>query len=178
MLPIVGIVVGVLLALVVVLLVVASSKPDTFRIQRATSIKAPPEKIFGLLDDFRRWTAWSPWEKLDPAMTRTHGGAAAGKGAVYAWKGNNKVGEGRMEILESVSPSRLSIQLDFLKPWEAHNVADFTLEPQGDATTVTWAMHGPQPLMGKVMAVCVNMDRMLGKDFEAGLAAMKALAES
>jgi uncharacterized protein YndB with AHSA1/START domain len=177
MLQIIGIIVGVLVLLVVILLVVASKRPDTFRVQRSAAIKASPEKIFGFLTDFHQWPSWSPWEKMDPAMTRSHSGAEKGKGAIYAWKGNKKVGEGRMEVTEATPTSRLSIKLDFLKPFEAHNTAEFSLEPKGDTTSLTWAMHGPQPFMFKVMGIFMNMDQMIGKDFEAGLANLKTLAE-
>ncbi len=168
----------VLVLLVAMVLVLASTKPATFRIERSISIHAPPEKIFGLIDDFHEWPRWSPWEKIDPSMTRTLSGAASGVGAVYAWLGNSKVGQGRMEITSSAPPSRVTIQLDFLKPFEAHNIAEFTLTPLGDQTNVTWAMHGPNRFMNKVMSVFVSFDRMVGKDFEAGLAAMKAVAEA
>lgn len=163
--------------LIVAVLVLAATKPDTFRVERATRIKAPPEKIFALINDFNRWVAWSPWEKLDPAIQRTHSGAASGKGAVYAWEGNNKVGQGRMEIVQSSPSSQVTIKLDFIKPFEAHNIAEFTLRPQGDATDVTWVMYGPAPFVAKIMHVFVNMDRMVGKDFERGLENLKAVAE-
>ena len=110
-------------------------------------------------------------------MKRTHSGAASGKGAVYEWEGNSKVGKGRMEIVDTSPPSKVTVKLDFLKPFEGHNVAEFTLEPKGDSTNVTWAMHGPAPYISKLMAVFVSMDSMVGKDFEAGLANMKAAAE-
>jgi uncharacterized protein YndB with AHSA1/START domain len=170
----IAIVVVVLLA---ALLVFAATRPDTFRVQRATTIKAPPAKIFPLIADFRNWGAWSPWEKLDPAMKRTHSGAASGKGAVYEWEGRGKVGAGRMEITESSPPSKVIIKLDFIKPFEGHNITEFTLEGQGDSTNVTWAMHGPNPYIAKVMQIFFSMDSMVGKDFEAGLASMKAVAE-
>lgn len=170
-----------LAVLVVVLLAAllgyAATLPDTFQVERSTTIDAPPEKVFPLVEDFHQWSAWSPWEKLDPAMQRTHSGAAHGEGAVYEWKGNSKVGQGRMEITDATSPSRVTIKLDFLEPFEAHNVADFTLQPQGNATQVTWAMHGPSPYLTKVMSVFASMDRMVGKDFETGLANLKATAE-
>jgi uncharacterized protein YndB with AHSA1/START domain len=140
-------------------------------------IKAPPAKVFALIDDFRQWAGWSPWEKLDPAMKRTHSGAASGKGAVYAWEGNGDVGAGRMEILETTAPSRVLIRLDFMKPFEATNTAEYTIQPEGEATRVTWAMYGPAPFLSKLMQVFVSMDKMIGKDFEQGLANLKALAE-
>lgn len=167
----------VVLLVIAALLLFASTRPDSFRVERSLAIKAPPERIFPLIDDFHRWPAWSPWEKLDPAMTRTHSGPASGVGAVYEWLGNSKVGQGRMEIMQSSAPSRLAIKLDFLKPFEAHNTAEFTLRPQGDATLVHWAMFGPTPFISKLMGLFVSMDRLVGKDFEAGLANLKAEAE-
>jgi uncharacterized protein YndB with AHSA1/START domain len=164
--------------LLVVLLILAATKPDTFRVERSTSIQAPPEKVFALLDDFHQWSAWSPWEKMDPAMQRTYSGAASGTGAVYAWAGNSKVGKGRMEIVEATPASKVAVRLDFLEPFAAHNTAEFTLAPAGDGTHVTWVMHGPNLFIGKVMSVFVSMDRMIGKDFEAGLANLKAAAET
>jgi hypothetical protein len=171
------IVVAVLVVAVAALLVLAALKPDTFRVQRAASIKAPPEKIFALINDFHSWGSWSPWEKLDPAMQKTHSGAASGQGAVYEWEGNKQVGKGRMEILESVPSSKIKIKLDFFKPFEAHNTAEFTLAAQGDATNVNWAMDGQQPFMFKLMSVFFSIDKMIGKDFEAGLANMRSIAE-
>ncbi|HWH83623.1 MAG TPA: SRPBCC family protein [Burkholderiaceae bacterium] len=171
----------ILAALVVVLvvgvLIAALTKPDTFAVQRSATIKAPPEKIFAVLNDFHRWPDWSPWEKLDPQMKRTLGGAERGRGATYAWEGNSKAGAGRMEIIDSVPAQRVGIQLDFIKPFEGHNVATFTLAPQGDATQVNWRMDGPTPFVSKVMQVFVSMDSLIGKDFEEGLANLKALAE-
>ena len=167
----------VVVVLVVALLVFAATKPDTFRVQRSASIKASPEKIFALINDLHSWSAWSPWEKKDPAMKRTYSGAANGRGAVYEWEGNREVGKGRMEIAESSPPSKVTIKLDFIKPFEAHNIALFTLEPKGDSTNVTWAMHGPTPYIAKVIHVFFDMDSMVGKDFETGLANLKAIAE-
>lgn len=174
MLKTIAIIVAVLIAGVLIL---AATRPDTFRVQRATSIKAPPEKIFAILNDFQKWGSWSPWEKKDPAMKRTFGATTSGKGAVYAWEGNKDVGQGRMEIAESVPPSRVAIKLDFEKPFEAHNLVEFRLEPKGDATNVTWAMQGDAPYFAKIIHVFINMDKMVGHDFEAGLANLKAVAE-
>lgn len=168
---------GVLAVAVVGVLVAASTQPDVFRLQRSASIKAPPEKIFALINDFRSFGSWSPYEKLDPAMKRSYTGAAGGKGAIYAWESEGKAGIGRMEITESSPPSRIAINLDFTKPFEAHNIVEFTLEPRGADTIVTWAMRGPTPFLGKVMHVFVNFDRMVGTDFETGLANLKGLAE-
>lgn len=163
--------------LVAAVLLFAATRPDSFRVQRSTSIKAPAEKIFPLIADFHAWGAWSPWEKLDPTMKRTHSGAPSGKGAVYAWDGNNEVGAGRMEIAEVSAPSRLTIKLDFSRPMEGHNTAEFTLVPKGDASELTWAMFGPNPYLSKLIGLFLDMDKMIGKDFEAGLANLKALAE-
>jgi carbon monoxide dehydrogenase subunit G len=174
MLKIIAIVVAVLIAAV---LIFAATKPDIFRVQRAANIKAPPEKIFALINDFKRWETWSPWEKKDPAMKRTYGAATSGKGAVYAWEGNKDVGQGRMEIAESSPPSKVTIKLDFVKPFEGHNIVEFTLGPNGDTTNVTWAMQGDTPYFAKIIHVFINMDRMVGKDFETGLANLKAAAE-
>jgi len=174
----ISVVVVVLLVVgVAAVLLLAATKPDTFRVERAASIKAAPEKIFPFLNDFRRYEAWSPYEKLDPAMKRTYSGAGNGKGAVYAWESSGKAGVGRMEIADTSPPSKVKINLDFVKPFEAHNIVEFTLEPKGESTNVTWAMEGPCPFFAKVMQVFFNMDSMVGKDFEAGLADLKALAE-
>jgi uncharacterized protein YndB with AHSA1/START domain len=155
----------------------AATRPDAFRVERAASIKAPPEKVFAILNDFQKWGAWSPWEKKDPAMKRTFGATTSGKGASYAWEGNKDVGKGSMEIAESSPPNRLTIKLDFIEPFEGHNIVDFALEPRGDSTNVTWAIHGPMPYISKVISLFCSMDAMIGKDFEAGLASLKALAE-
>lgn len=168
---------AIIAIVLVVILILAAIKPDTFQVQRSASINAPPEKIFALLDDFHRWGSWSPWEKMDPGMKRTYSGASSGTGSVYEWEGNKKVGKGRMEMTEATPASKVSVKLDFLKPFESHNVAEFTLVPTGNATNVTWVMRGPNLFVGKVMSVFVSMDRMIGKDFEAGLANMKAAAE-
>jgi uncharacterized protein YndB with AHSA1/START domain len=167
----------VVVVLIAAILVYAATMPDDFRVQRTTSIKASPEKIFALINDLHRWDSWSPWEKMDPAMQRTFSGATAGKGAVYAWQGNSKVGEGRMEIADASPPSRVMIKLDFIKPIEGHNTAEFTLDPKGDSTNVTWSMYGPSAYIAKVIGVFASMDKMIGKEFETGLANMKAVAE-
>ncbi len=154
----------------------AATKPDTFQVQRKAVIAAPPEKVFALIEDFRRWNEWSPWDKLDPAMTRTFGGPATGVGATYAWAGNSAVGEGRMEILESTPPSKIRIKLDFIKPFESNNVTEFALVPRDGGTEVTWTMQGPNPYVTKLMDIFVSTDKMIGKDFEKGLADMGAAA--
>ena len=171
-------IIAILLVLVVAgVLAFAATKPGVFRVQRTASIKAPAEKIFPLIEDFQRWSAWSPWEKLDPDMKRTYSGPPSGKGAVYEWNGSNKVGQGRMEITDVSPPNRVTIKLDFLRPFEGHNTAEFTLDGRGDSTIVTWAMYGPNRYMAKVMSLFVSLDRMVGRDFETGLANLKAAAE-
>ena len=177
MLKVVAIIAVIVIALVAGVLAYAATKPDSIRVQRATSIKAPPEKIFALINDFHSWSAWSPYEGLDPMMKRTYSGAANGTGAVYEWDGNSNVGKGRMEITATSPPSKVMIKLDFLKPFEAHNFAEFTLEPKGDATDVIWAMYGPSNYVSKLMSVFFSMDSMVGKSFEAGLANLKTAAE-
>jgi len=173
-------VIAIALATVIaIVLILASTKPDTFSVQRAAAVRAPAERIFPLISNFHQWVNWSPWENKDPAMKRTYSGAESGKGAVYAWDGNKNVGSGRMEILDASSPSKIVIKLDFFKPFEGHNTAEFTIQPERDAATtnITWVMHGPAPFMSKVMQVVMNLDKMIGKDFEAGLANLKELTE-
>src|SRR6476661_557939 len=178
MTEIIAILAVVLAIAIAIVLILAANKPDTFRVQRAAVVKAPPENVFPMINDFHQWTTWSPWENKDPAMKRTYSGSPSGRGAVYAWDGNKNVGAGRMEILDASSPSKIIIKLDFFKPFEGHNTAEFTMLPQGDATTnINWVMHGPAPFMSKVMQVFMNMDNMIGKDFEIGLANLKRLAE-
>jgi uncharacterized protein YndB with AHSA1/START domain len=167
----------VLAIAIAIVLVLAAAKPVRFSVSRATTIKAPPDHIFPLISDFHQWTKWSPWEDKDPGMTRSYEGAPSGDGAVYAWDGNRSVGAGRMEILQAAEPSKIVIKLDFLKPFEGHNTAEFTMLPQGEVTRLTWLMHGPAPLMSRLMQVFMNLDAMIGKDFEAGLAKLKQIAE-
>ena len=177
MLTIVAIIAVILAIAIAVVLILASTKPDRFAIQRDITVRAPADKVFPFINDFHQWTVWSPWEHRDPALKRSYSGAESGKGAVYGWEGNKNVGSGRMEIRESNVPSKIVIQLDFLKPFEAHNTAEFTMLPQGDGTHVTWVMHGPSPFINRVMQVFMNFDKMVGKDFEAGLASLKNAAE-
>lgn len=166
----------IVLVLIVAVLLFAATRPDTFRIERSIVVKAPPQRIHAQLEDFHRWRAWSPFEAMDPQMKREIAGSPAGTGAVYTWDGNSKAGAGRMEILES-TPTCVRIQLDFTRPMTAHNTAEFLLAPEGDGTRVTWAMHGPQPYIGKVMGLVFNMDAMIGGDFERGLANLKRVSE-
>jgi carbon monoxide dehydrogenase subunit G len=177
MLKIVGIVAAVIAVGIAGILAYAATKPDTFRVQRAASIKAPPEKIFPLLNNLRAFALWSPYEKKDPRMQRTYSGASIGKGAVYEWDGDKNVGSGRLAIADSSPPSKVTLHLDMMRPLEAHNVVEFTLEPKGESTHVTWAMNGQVPYVAKIVHVFLNVDSMVGRDFEAGLADLKALAE-
>jgi uncharacterized protein YndB with AHSA1/START domain len=171
-------VVAILIAVAIaVVLVLAAGKPNTFSVRRETTVSAPPEKIFSLINDFHQWGAWSPYEGKDPGMKRTYSGAPSGKGAVYAWEGNKNVGSGRMEILEAPAPSKVLIKLDFFTPFEGHNTAEFTMLPRGDETHLSWLMHGPAPFISKLMQVFMSLDKMIGKDFEAGLANLQKLAE-
>lgn len=174
MLKIIAIVIIVLIAAV---LIFAATRPDNFRVQRSASFKAPPEKLFAQLNDFHQWEAWSPWEKVDPAVKRTYSGSPSGKGAVYEWNGNNELGQGRIEIIESSPPSRLVLKIDFIKPFEAHNTIEFTLATQGDATTVTQAMYGPNSYIHKLMGLFFSMDKLIGQKYQEGFANLKTLVE-
>ena len=168
--------VAVIVVAVVIVLILASRQPDEFRVERTVTINAPAEKIVAHIDDFHQWSAWSPYEHLDPAMQRTFSWAPTSKGSIYEWSGNSNVGQGRMEILES-SPAKVAIKLDFYKPMEASNTAEFDLQPKGDATDVTWSMYGPMPFISKVMCLFIDMDKMVGSDFEKGLAELKKVSE-
>jgi hypothetical protein len=177
MFEIIAIIAVIIAIAIAIVLILAATKPNTLRVQRATSVAAPADLIFPLINDFQRWRTWSPYENKDPAMKRSYEGPASGRGAVYAWDGNSNVGSGRMEILEALAPSKITIKLDFFKPFEGHNTAEFTMLPQGDVTHLTWTMVGPAVFMSKVMQVFMNLDHMIGRDFEAGLANLKKLAE-
>jgi uncharacterized protein YndB with AHSA1/START domain len=177
MLKIIAIIAGVVAVVIVAVLAFAVTKPDNFRVQRALDIKAPPEKLYGILTDLRRSVEWSPYEKKDPDMKRAYGGAPAGKGATYEWDGDRNVGAGRIEIADASPPKKVVLKLDMTRPFMASNVVEYTLEPSGDATRVTWSMQGPMPYPAKVVSVVVDMDKMVGNDFEVGLANLKAYAE-
>lgn len=166
---------GLLVVAIVVVLGLAMRQPDVFTVQRTATLQAPPEKVYAVLEDFRRWHEWSPFER-DPAMKRTISESARGKGATYAWDGNSEVGAGRMEITDAQPPSKLVLKLDFIKPMATSNVVEFTVVPKGNASDVTWSMRGPMPFISKVFCVFVDMDKMVGKDFEAGLAKLGAVA--
>jgi len=158
-------------------LIYAATAPDTFQISRSTLIAAPPQRIFSMINDLHAQSAWSPFEK-DPNMKRTHSGAPLGKGAVYEWDGNRQVGAGRIAITDSVPPSRVTLLLDMFRPFKAQNVVDFVLEQKSNGTNVTWAMQGAQPFMAKVTSLFINCDKVVGSQFEEGLAKLKALVET
>lgn len=160
------------------LLAFASTKPPTFSVVRSTTINAPADRIFALINDFHQWAAWSPFEKLDPAMTKTFTGPDAGVGAAYAWTGNKKAGAGSMTITGATPSSNVVIAMAFLKPFKSESTVNFTIEPLGSAHTVTWAMSGKNQLISKVMSVFMSMDKLIGKDFAEGLANLKRVAES
>ena len=167
----------VIVLAVIGLLVYAAMQPADFRIERSTAVKAPPERIYPLIADFRAWAPWSPWEKKDPAMKRTFSGPDSGVGAAYGWEGDKNVGTGKMTILEATAPGKVVIKLEFLKPFEATNTAEFTLTPQGDSTAIAWAMYGKSNFLSKLVCVFMSMEKMVGPDFESGLAGLKELAE-
>jgi uncharacterized protein YndB with AHSA1/START domain len=159
------------------LLAYVASRPDTFRIERNLGLRMPPEKIFPYISDLHNWALWSPFEGRDPSMTRKYSGAQSGKGSVYDWDGNKNVGSGRMEVTDTTPFSKIIIKLDFLKPFEAHNTVEFTLVPKGDTTNVSWCMYGTKNYFAKMMHCCMDMDKMIGTDFQNGLATLKAVAE-
>ncbi len=168
----------VISALLAVILVVAALQSPHFAVARSMTIAAPDSVVFAQLNDFHRWEKWSPWAKLDPQMQQTYDGAAEGTGAKYAWAGNSKVGEGRMTITESTPSSLIRIDLEFLKPFVAHNRTEFTLAPSTGGTTVTWAMTGEKNFISKVLGLVMNMDQAIGTDFERGLTQLKAASEA
>ncbi|MDY7228854.1 SRPBCC family protein [Hyalangium rubrum] len=171
----------ILLGLVVAVVALAgyiASRPAHFSLQRTATIPAPPEVAFALVNDFHYWNQWSPWDKLDPNQKTAFDGAPAGTGAKYSWVGNDDVGEGRMTIEESKPNELVRIKLEFIKPFEATNTTTFHFKPEGEGVSVTWQMEGENNFMSKAFSVFVNMDEMVGKDFEKGLASMKTAAEA
>ncbi len=170
------ILIGLAAALTVFAIVVAY-QPAAFEIVRTARIGAPPATVFSEVNDFHQWDAWSPWAKIDPAMRQTHAGPSSGRGAVYSWAGNREVGEGRMTITESKPTELVRIQLEFIKPFAATNLADFTFTPEGTQTAVTWRMTGEKNYLSKAVFMFIDMDAMLGRDFEKGLASLKAVVE-
>ena len=164
--------------LVGVVLLYAATKPDTFHVERSISIQAPPEKIYAVLNDFHQSASWSPYEKKDPAMKRAFTGPDSGKGSVYHFEGNKEVGKGKLTITETIPSSKVVLALDMVEPFEGHNTVEYTLDAKGGSTEVTWAIHGQQPYIGKVVSLFIDCDKMIGKDFEAGLANLKAFSET
>lgn len=168
----------VLVLVLAALSIVIATRPDTYLVSRQTTIAAPPEKVFARINDFRQWKDWSPWARLDPAMKLTFSGPATGTGSVYEWTGNRDVGKGRMTIKDSQPPSKVSIHLEFIEPFASVSDTDFVLEPAPDGTRVTWSMHGGMNFMFKAMCLFMGgMDKMVGPDYEKGLALLKALSE-
>lgn len=167
-------VMGILVALLLVLVV---TRPDSFTVERSASMSAPPAVVYGMVQDFHAWERWSPWAKLDPAMKTTYGGPASGVGATYAWEGNDAVGSGKMTIVEVKPNEAVAITLEFLTPMAATNRTEFQLSPQGGGTKVTWKMHGKNDFMGKAFSLVMNVDQLVGKDFETGLSQLRSAAE-
>ena len=170
--------VATLAVLLVVFLVVASRQPDTFRVERAAMVAAPPAKVFAEVDDLHNWRNWSPWQEVDPNMTQTYTGPQSGAGASMAWSGNSKAGRGRMTVVESHPTDLVRIRLEFIKPFASTSESEFTFSPGGDQTVVTWVMTGQNNLMFKAMHMVMNMDKILGGDFERGLAKLKTVSEA
>jgi uncharacterized protein YndB with AHSA1/START domain len=171
--------IAIVLAVVIVgLVLVVATRPSEFRVARTATVSAPAAVVFAQVNDFHNWPAWSPYAKRDPAMKQTFDGAPAGVGAIYAWSGNHEVGEGRSTIIESRPGELVRIRLEFLRPFAATNLAEFTFTPEGDRTVVTWALIGRHNFTGKAVGLVMNMDRMVGADFENGLAQMKQVAEA
>ncbi len=164
--------------LVLVFVIVVATRPADFRITRSTAIAAPAAVVFAQVNDLHKWDAWSPWAKLDPAMKQTHEGSPDGVGAIYSWAGNSEVGEGRMTITESRTNELIRIKLEFIKPFAAVNTTEFTFKPDGGQTIVTWDMTGKNNFMSKAFCLFMNMDKMVGGDFEKGLASLKQVAEA
>lgn len=171
------ILIGIAVVLLILVVVIAT-RPADFKVERSATINAAPATVFGNVNDFHKWEAWSPWEKMDPAMKKTIEGPPSGTGAKYHWVGNDKVGEGKMEITDSKPAELVKIKLDFIKPMESTSDTLFTFTPEGSGTKVTWTMSGKNNFMGKAFCLFMNMDKMVGGDFEKGLAQMKAVSEA
>jgi uncharacterized protein YndB with AHSA1/START domain len=167
-----------LAVIVVVLVIVVATRPSEFRVARTATIAAPAPAVFAQVNDFHKWEAWNPWGKVDPAMKQTYEGAPAGIGAIDTWAGNHEVGEGRMTLTESRPSDLIRIRLEFLKPFKATSTAEFTFKPEGDRTAVTWSMVGHNNFMAKAVHLFMNMDRMIGGQFEKGLAQMRSVVEA
>jgi hypothetical protein len=178
MLPYVITALAILAALVAGFLIIVALQPSTFRVARSTKISASPAAVFGHVNDFHQWNAWNPWGKIDPAMKQSYEGSAAGVGAIYNWVGNKDVGEGRMTIIESRPSNLIQIELVFFKPFAGTSSGEFTFQPEGNQTLVTWSMSGSKNFMMKAVHLFMNMDKMIGGQFEKGLADMKSAAEA
>ena len=177
MLKFLAIIAGLVVIAVIGILAYAATLPDTFRVQRSVSIKAPPEKVFPFINEMKTMNEWNPFAKQDPTMRLTYSGPAAGKGAAHDWDSDGRAGKGRLEITDSAAPSQVTMRLDMIKPMEARNAIVFALQPQAQGTNVTWSMTGEYPFIAKVMCVFFSMDRMIGGEFEKGLADLKAMVE-
>lgn len=167
-----------LLAVILIVVVIVALQPAEFRVARSATIATPAAVVFDHVNDFHKWEAWSPWAKLDANMRKTHEGAPAGVGAIYSWAGNNDVGEGRMTLTESKPSETIRIKLEFIKPFAATNTTEFTFKAEGDKTLVTWSMFGTNNFMAKAFGLIMNMDKIVGADFEKGLAQLKTVAEA
>ena len=165
-------------AVILLFVIIVALQPSDFSITRQAKMSAPPAAPFAQVNDFHNWEAWSPWAKLDPAAKNSFDGEPAGKGAKFAWAGNDDVGEGRMEITESQPSELIRIRLEFIKPFAATNATEFTFKPEGEQTLVTWTMSGKNNFMGRAVCMFMNMDKMVGGDFEKGLAAIKQIVET
>lgn len=167
-----------LTVLIVVFLLFVAGRPSSFRVERSIQIRAPKTKVFSLINEFRQWEAWSPWESVDPQVKRSYSGATCDVGAIYEWSGNRNIGQGRMEIIASDPPNHLIIKIDFIAPFTAHNTVEFILTTLGESITLTQAMLGPNTFMGKLMGLFISMDKMIGEKYEQGLHKIKAIAEN
>jgi len=166
-----------LLVVIAVFMLVVAMQPNEFKIQRSTLVSAPASRIYPIISDLHRWDDWSPWSKMDPAMKKSFEGPAKGLGAIYSWEGNDKVGTGRQTITAVTPNERVEIKLEFMKPWQATNTVEFLLREAQDGVQVVWSMSGKNNFMGKAFGLLMNMDKMVGGDFEKGLASLKELAE-
>jgi len=168
----------VIVLVVAIFCVVVAMQPSHYHIERSATMNAPAPVVFNQVNDFHKWDAWSPWAKLDPNIKTTYEGAPAGTGAMYSWTGNSQVGEGRMTITDSKPAELVKIKLEFVKPFAAINATNFMFTSQGNQTGVKWTMDGDNTFVGKAFGLFMNMDKMVGGDFEKGLAQMKAVTES
>ena len=169
----------IVVALIIVVFIgIVALQPNKYRVTRNTTISAPPAAVFAQVNDFHKWAAWNPWGKIDSAMKQTYDGTPSGTGAIYAWIGNKEVGEGHMTIIESRPSDLIRIKLEFLKPFAATNTAEFNFKPEGNHTAVTWSMFGDKNFMAKAIHLFMNMDKMIGGQFEKGLAEMKSIVET